>query len=165
MKLFLDNDTDVTLDFDFQDVACKVIEKTLETLDCPLDVAVNLVITDNENIRICNRDMRGIDKETDVLSFPYLTFEEPGRYVLTGSEADYIDPETGLTVLGDIMISIDKVIEQASEYGHSGKREYAFLVAHSMLHLSGFDHETAEEAEAMEQMQERILQSLGISRE
>jgi len=165
MRLFLDNDTDVTMDFDFEDVAASVIDKTLVTLDCPFDTAVNLVLTDNETIRECNRDMRGIDKATDVLSFPNLTFSEPGRYVLEGSEADYIDPETGLVVLGDIMISLDKVREQAEEYGHSLKREYAFLVAHSMLHLSGYDHMTEDEARIMEQMQESILKSLGIDRE
>jgi probable rRNA maturation factor len=165
MKLFLDNDTDVTMDFDFNDVAVSVIEKTLNTLNCPFDVAVNMVLTDNETIHECNREMRGIDKATDVLSFPYLTFDEPGVYELEGSEADYIDPETGLIVLGDIMISLDKVKEQAEEYGHSLKREYAFLIAHSMLHLSGYDHMTDEDAAHMEQMQESILKSLGIDRD
>ena len=165
MRLFLDNDTSVTMDFDFEDVAMRVINKTLDTLGCPFDAAVNVVLTDNEAIRECNRDMRGIDRATDVLSFPYLEFNEPGIYELPENEADCIDPETGLVVLGDIMISLNKVKEQAEEYGHSCKREYAFLIAHSMLHLSGYDHMTDDDAHLMEQMQENILSELGINRE
>lgn len=73
-------------------------------------------------------------------------------------------PDTGELVLGDIMISVDKVREQAESYGHSTKREFAFLVAHSMLHLCGYDHMEPEEAEVMEQKQEELLTGLGITR-
>ncbi len=165
MRLFLDNDTDVIMDFDYEKVATDVIEAVLKALGCPFDVQVNVLLTDNETIRAYNRDNRDIDRPTDVLSFPGLEFEKPGVYELTGDEADYIDPETGLVVLGDIIISLDKVREQAQEYGHTKLREYAFLIAHSMLHLSGFDHMTAEEASDMEARQESILNSLHISRD
>jgi probable rRNA maturation factor len=77
---------------------------------------------------------------------------------------DYFDLESGELCLGDIVISIDKVYEQAQEYGHSLKREYAFLIAHSMLHLLGYDHMAQEEAAIMERKQEEILTRLGITR-
>ena len=81
------------------------------------------------------------------------------------SEADYFDPDTGELILGDIMISVDKVEEQAESYGHSVRREFAFLVAHSMLHLCGYDHMQEQEAAVMEQKQEKILEGLGITRD
>ena len=165
MRLFLDNDTDVIMDFDYEKIAKDVINASLKALDCPFEVQVNLLLTDNETIRTYNRDSRDIDRATDVLSFPGLEFDEPGVFELNGDEADYIDPETGLVVLGDIIISLDKVSEQAAEYGHSKLREYAFLIAHSMLHLSGFDHMTSEDAADMEARQESILEGLHISRD
>ena len=76
----------------------------------------------------------------------------------------YVDPDSEEIVLGDIMVSAEKVIEQAKEYGHSQKREFAFLVAHSMLHLLGYDHMTPEEAAVMEEKQRNVLEILGISR-
>ena len=79
-------------------------------------------------------------------------------------QADCFNPESGELMLGDIMISLDKVAEQAEKYGHSRLREYAFLIAHSMLHLMGYDHEDADLARDMEQRQEAILDSLGIRR-
>ena len=79
-------------------------------------------------------------------------------------EADYFDPDTGELILGDIMISVDKVYAQAEEYGHTPRREYAFLIAHSMLHLLGYDHMEPDEAAVMEQKQEEILNRLGITR-
>lgn len=165
MRLFLDNDTDVIMDFDYEDIAAKVIDEALKLLKCPFDVEVNVLLTDNESIKEYNRDNRGIDSPTDVLSFPGLEFVNPGEFTLQGSEADYTDPETGLIMLGDIIISLDRVISQAEEYGHSRLREYAFLIAHSMLHLSGFDHMTPEEAADMELRQEDILKSLNITRD
>jgi probable rRNA maturation factor len=80
-------------------------------------------------------------------------------------EADYFDPDSGELILGDIIISVDKVEEQAESYGHSKKREFAFLVAHSMLHLCGYDHMEAEEAVVMEAKQEAVLTKLGITRD
>ena len=165
MRLFLDNDTDVIMDFDYEDIAAKVINEALKMLKCPFDVEVNVLLTDNESIREYNKDNRGIDSPTDVLSFPGLEFVNPGEFTLNGNEADYIDPETGLIMLGDIIISLDRVISQAEEYGHSRLREYAFLIAHSMLHLSGFDHLSSDEAAIMEQRQEDILKSLNITRD
>ena len=80
-------------------------------------------------------------------------------------EADCFEPESGELLLGDIIISAPKVIEQAEKYGHSIRREFAFLIAHSMLHLCGYDHMEENEARIMEQKQEQVLEKLGITRE
>ena len=112
-----------------------------------------------------NRNFRGIDRPTDVLSFPLLNYDTPSDFsVAEEEEADSFDPESGELMLGDIVLSGDKILEQAEAYGHSVKREFAFLVAHSMLHLCGYDHMTEEEAKEMERRQEEILQSLSITR-
>ena len=125
-----------------------------------------MVLTDNDGIRELNRETRGIDRETDVLSFPNVDFTEAGLFEIDEDrEADYFDPDSGELILGDIMISVDKVSEQAESYGHSLKREFAFLVAHSMLHLCGYDHMEDSERQRMEKRQEEILTRLGITRE
>lgn len=166
MQLYLENETEITFDFETEKIAKNVIEKVLEVEKCPFDIEVNLLITDNEGIREYNVSMRGIDKPTDVLSFPGLFFDEPSVFFVSEEEmADYTNPENGLIVLGDIIISADKVISQAEEYGHSAKREFAFLVAHSMYHLCGYDHMTSDEAIVMEKKQEEILQLLQITRD
>ena len=111
----------------------------------PYEVQVNLLLTMNDEIHEMNRDFRNIDRATDVLSFPMLEYETPGDFSHFESEEDCFDSETGELLLGDIVISKEKVIAQAEEYGHSVKREYAFLIAHSVLHLSGYDHMEEEE--------------------
>ena len=101
-----------------------------------------------------------------MLSFPNLDFDRPGDFEISEDrEADYFDPDTGELILGDIIISVDRVKEQAESYGHSRKREFAFLVAHSMLHLCGYDHMEEGEAKVMEAKQEQVLSSLGITRD
>lgn len=127
---------------------------------------MNVVLTDNEGIREMNRECRKIDRETDVLSFPNVDFEREGVFEIDEDrEADYFDPDSGELILGDIMISVDKVKEQAENYGHSLRREFAFLVAHSMLHLCGYDHMEEEEAKVMEAKQRDVLEGLGITRD
>ena len=114
-----------------------------------------------------NEEFRGIAAPTDVLSFPFVDYEKPGEFEWLEEEdvdGEYFDPDSGELVLGDIVISVDKVLEQAEKYGHSPKRELAFLVAHSMLHLMGYDHIKEEERLVMEKKQEEILQGLGITR-
>lgn len=138
----------------------------MEQEGCPYESQISLMITDNEGIREFNRDNRGIDKETDVLSFPNIDFVQPSDFELVEEdEADYFDPETGELILGDIIISAEKVKQQAAEYGHSEKREYAFLVAHSMYHLCGYDHMEEEEEAVMNEKQELLLQYLEITRD
>ncbi len=166
MHYFIENETDEVFDFNVDEVVKAVVDEVLDTEQCPYESQVNVLLTDNEGIRQFNKEYRDIDKETDVLSFPNLDFEVPGDFDIDeDAEADYFDPESGELILGDIIISMDKVKEQAESYGHSRKREFAFLVAHSMLHLSGYDHMEPEEAQIMEKKQEAVLQKLGITRD
>ena len=121
---------------------------------------LNIILTNPETIRQTNKTYREIDKETDVLSFPMFQKEEIDN-LIEESKNEEIEVED---VLGDIMIAIPRMREQANTYGHSEIREYAFLIAHSMLHLMGYDHMTEEEAAIMEEKQEAILEHLGIRR-
>ncbi|MDD6434958.1 MAG: rRNA maturation RNase YbeY [Clostridiales bacterium] len=148
---------------DPQSIGESVLQETLDYLSCPFESVAYVMITDNESIREINKEQRGIDAATDVLSFPANEFAKPG--VIDDEEILCFDPESGELVLGDIVISIDKVKSQSRDYGHSEKREYAFLIAHSLLHLFGFDHMTKEEAEVMEGHQNRILKNINITRE
>lgn len=166
MTFYVENETDVTFPFDVEKIVEQVAEEVLDMEACPYEVQLNVLLTDNEGIREYNNEYRGIDRETDVLSFPNVDFEEAGQFdIEEDREADYFDPDTGELILGDIIISVDKVIQQADSYGHSQKREFAFLVAHSMLHLSGYDHMEPQEAVIMEEKQEQVLGKLGITRE
>lgn len=166
MTFYVENETDRTFPFPVEETVRKVCEAVLEEEGCPYEVQVNVVLTDNEGIHEMNRETRGIDRPTDVLSFPNVDFEREGVFDIDeDSEADYFDPDTGELILGDIMISVDKVEEQAKSYGHNTRREFAFLVAHSMLHLCGYDHMEESDAKVMEQKQEEILAGLGITRD
>lgn len=138
----------------------KCMEETLAYEEFEDDALVSLTITDNEGIHAQNRESRGIDRPTDVLSFPLLECEEDGTLVIY--DTDVVD---GAVALGDIMISAEKAAEQAKEFGHSSEREFAFLTVHSMLHLLGYDHEKGEaEEREMFHKQEEILTRLGITR-
>ena len=165
MTLQSENEQELDLGFDWEALAKQVAEKALEAEQCPYEAEVSLTLTDNQEIRRLNREFRDIDRPTDVLSFPLVNFQKPADYaVLDTQEADCFNPETGELMLGDIVISVEKAMEQGREYGHGIKREFAFLVAHSMLHLLGYDHMVPEEASVMEAKQEAILDSLGIRR-
>ncbi len=166
MTFYVENETDGELPFQAEDVVKLVCEAVLEAENCPYEVQVNVVLTDNAGIHELNREYRGIDRETDVLSFPNVDFSEEGVFEIDEDrEADYFDPDTGELLLGDIMVSVEKVFQQAESFGHSVEREFAFLVAHSMLHLCGYDHMEDEERLVMERKQEAILQGLNITRE
>ncbi len=167
MIFFVENEVSANFSFDIEEVAKKVAMKALETEGCPFDVQLSLTITDDEGIREINKEFRDIDAPTDVLSFPNISYETPGDFSVCEGEQkiDIMDPDTGLIAFGDIVINEKRVREQAAEYGHSELREYAFLVAHSMLHLCGYDHMEEDEAKVMEEKQESILTSLGITRD
>lgn len=166
MTFYVDNETDVTFSFDVEELVAKVANAVLDMENCPYEAQVNVLITDNEGIRTFNREYRDIDKETDVLSFPNVDFEEEGVFDISeDAEADYFDPESGELILGDIILSVDRIKEQAESYGHSILREFAFLVAHSMFHLCGYDHMEEAEAKRMEEKQEAVLQALQITRD
>lgn len=166
MTSYVENETDVTFSFDIQAILDQVMNAVMEMENCPYETTVNLLVTDNAGIREYNKEYREIDRETDVLSFPNILFEREGDFSLVEEEeADYFDPDSGELLLGDIIISADRVMEQAQEYGHSVLREFAFLTAHSMFHLCGYDHMVPEEAAVMEEKQEAVLKQLGITRE
>lgn len=166
MTFYVENETAESFPFDTEETVRAVCTAVLEAEDCPYETQVNVVLTDNAGIREMNRTSRGIDRETDVLSFPNVDFQTSGVFDIDEDrEADYFDPDTGELMLGDILISVDRVREQAENYGHSLRREFAFLVAHSMLHLCGYDHMESAEAEVMEKKQEEILSGLGITRD
>ena len=166
MTFYVENETEVTYPFDVEQTVKTVAEAVLNAEGCPYQVQINVLLTDNEGIREFNREYRQIDRETDVLSFPNLEYDTPGQFqIRQEQEADCFDPDSGELILGDIILSVDRIAGQAQDYGHSLRRELAFLVAHSMLHLCGYDHMESEEAAVMEMKQEQVLTSLGITRE
>ncbi len=165
MSFFLEEELEVNFDFDYRQIAEKVINYCIERENFPYEAEINLTLTDNEGIHIINKEYRDIDRATDVLSFPMLSYETPGDFsFLMDENDDDFNPDTGEAILGDIIISVDKVREQAKEYGHSELREFAFLITHSMLHLFGYDHMEPDEAKVMEDKQRQILAELSITR-
>jgi probable rRNA maturation factor len=142
---------------DVSGVTEAVINTVLESEGCRHDVEVNILVTDSETVRQLNRDFRQIDEATDVLSFPNVDFN-------VELETSSFDPDSGRLILGDIVISAEKVRAQAAAYGHSLRREYAFLLTHSLLHLLGYDHMEVWAAQEMEEKQEQVLRQLGIER-
>ena len=171
MTFYVENETDETFSngensFPIEETVEQVATAVLDMEGCPYEIQLNVLLTDNDGIHAYNKEYRKIDRETDVLSFPNLDFDEPGDFeICEDREAGYFDPDTGELILGDIIISVDRVKEQAESYGHSQKREFAFLVAHSMLQLCGYDHMEEDEAMVMEAKQEQVLASLGITRD
>jgi probable rRNA maturation factor len=165
MTVTIERESDIPLPFSEQEVAEAVISETLDYEDCPYEVQVNIILTNNDEIQQINLEQRGIDAPTDVLSFPMIEYAYPSDFtVLEADGMDNFDPDSGELILGDIVISVDKVLEQAEKYNHAVKREYAFLIAHSMLHLFGYDHMDELERENMELKQDEILTRLGITR-
>ena len=165
MSLIIEDESELTINIDYEKIADRVINEALDYEKCPYEVELNLLLTSNENIRKINNEYRNIDSPTDVLSFPMIEYEKPSDFLkLEDSTLDNFNPETGELILGDIIISVPKIVEQAEKYGHSTEREFAFLVVHSMLHLFGYDHMEANDAKIMEAKQEEILNKLEIFR-
>ena len=164
MTLNYETEYDGTFPFDTKDTAERVLEFTMDYLGCPYEADVNLLLTDDDAIHEINKEQRGIDRATDVLSFPMEDYPTPGDFTFLEEVSDCFHPESGELLLGDIVISGDRVVEQAKNYGHSTLREFAFLMVHSLLHLMGYDHMEPEDAKIMEKKQAEILDSLGIKR-
>lgn len=135
------------------DVLISILNKAAEVLAVDNQAEVSVVLVDDNNIRELNRQYRGLDRSTDVLSFALREGDEPE--VINGPEE---------TLLGDIVISLETAIRQADEYGHSLSRELAFLAVHGMLHLNGYDHETETAEREMRRQEEHILSLAGIGR-
>ncbi len=140
----------------------KAIDAALKFEEFKYSYEISVVITDNAGIRIMNKQFRNVDRETDVLSFPMIEFNNDDLEFQISAEE--IDPETGDVMLGDIVISIEKAYEQAEEYGHSFDRELAFLTVHSILHLLGYDHMVIKDEQIMRKKEENILSVINLSR-
>lgn len=167
MTFEIEYEANLKLKLPYKRIIKDIILASLDYEQCPYEAQVSVTLVDNESIAQINEEFRGIASATDVLSFPFVNYEKPGDFDWLEEDdvdGEYFDPDSGELVLGDIVISVEKVIEQAEKYGHSQTRELAFLVAHSMLHLMGYDHMEEEERLVMEKKQEEILQTLGIMR-
>lgn len=160
-EIIIGNEQDKTkISSEIEETIRKVIDAALEYEECDFPAEISVTIVDNDTIRQINKEQRSIDRVTDVLSFPMLYFDENGDIV----DSEY-DADGEKILLGDIVISAERAEEQAREYGHSFKREMAFLTVHSMLHLLGYDHvNNAEKEKDMFARQEAILNRLGILR-
>ncbi|SFN44835.1 probable rRNA maturation factor [Pseudobutyrivibrio sp. UC1225] len=165
MTILIESECEFDFDFDYEKIAKDVINTAIDHLKFPFEAEISITITDNDGIHAINKEFRGIDAPTDVLSFPMIEYPAPGVFDEIENDDDLFNPETGEVILGDIVLSVPRILSQAEEYGHSVLREYAFLIAHSMLHLFGFDHMTEAEATVMEEKQREILDILKISRD
>ena len=165
MTINIEYEAEKELEIPYKEIIENVVLESLDYVECPYEAEVNVIITDNQEIRAINKEHRQIDAPTDVLSFPLVDYETPADFDhVENYVEDYFDPDTGELLLGDIVVSVDKVEEQAEKYGHSTTRELAFLIAHSMLHLCGFDHMDDDERLEMEAKQSEILERRGYSR-
>lgn len=165
MTLLYAEETPLPFHFSGEEIAREVVSRSLAQEGFPYEAEISLTLTDEEGIAGMNRAFRAIDAPTDVLSFPMAEYEFPGDFAGLEEQRDCFHPQSGEFLLGDIVICVPKVSEQARRYGHSEKREYAFLIAHSMLHLMGYDHMEEADARVMEEKQEKILQELQITRD
>lgn len=155
-------ESDLEEDFPYSLLLDRVINAALEAEGVKTPCEVDVLITDDEGIHQINLEQRGIDRPTDVLSFPMFNYQ-PGCPPVDDSDAD---PGTGLTPLGDMVISLERAREQAQEYGHPVERELSYLAVHSVLHLLGYDHvDEGEQKARMRQREEAILGALGITRD
>lgn len=165
MTIGIEYEAEKKLELPYEEIIREIVEAALDYEGCPYEAEVNVILTDNAGIQEINREYRQIDAPTDVLSFPLVDYEQESDFDHVEDAAeDYFNPETGELMLGDIILSVDKIEEQAEKYGHSQRRELAFLVAHSMLHLCGYDHMEDGERERMEARQRAILSGKGYER-
>ena len=164
MTYGLDNEVSAEFNFDMEDTYRKTVDTVLDMEGCEYEAQVDLLITDDAGIREINLEQRGIDSPTDVLSFPMVQYDLPGDFSAVEDMDDCFNIETGELMLGDIVLSAERIRAQADEFGHSVKREFAFLIVHSMLHLIGYDHIEDSDRLVMEERQRMIMEALGISR-
>lgn len=168
MTLYFEKETTEEALLNYEAIARDVVNAVLAFYHCPYEACVSVYLVDEDKIQNVNHETRGIDKITDVLSFPNIAFEEEADFSILeedGNHYAYFDPDTEELILGEIMICHKRMVEQAGQYGHSILREYAFLLTHSMLHLLGYDHMKEEQRLKMEEAQRVILERLSITRD
>lgn len=165
MTIYFENETACVFDFGMEEQLRQIVSFVKEYVRCPYEVEVSVTMVDKTSIREVNAEFRGIDRPTDVLSFPMMEYDRPADFDGEAfEETKSLSPDTGELVLGDIMLCSEVIQEQAEEYGHSAQREFSFLVVHSMLHLFGYDHIEEQERAEMESEQKKIMNQLGIHR-
>ncbi|MDD5994606.1 MAG: rRNA maturation RNase YbeY [Clostridiales bacterium] len=165
MTIYFENESSQSFPFDLKEQAENVISFVCDHEKCPYEVEVSVTMVEKETIRQMNATHREVDRVTDVLSFPMMEYDVPGRFEGQAFENSItISPESEELVLGDIVLCSEVIQEQAKEFGHSQLREFSFLIVHSMLHLFGYDHMEEEEREQMEKLQREIMDQMGISR-
>ncbi|MGE5328328.1 MAG: rRNA maturation RNase YbeY [Deltaproteobacteria bacterium] len=145
----------VTVDKELREAIKNVVSKAVEVENIKAEFEVCIVLTGNIGIRKLNRQFRNMDKPTDVLSFPM--YEE-------AEIKGIINKNNDINTLGDIVISLEKAVEQAQEYGHSFERESAYLAAHGFLHLIGYDHITKKDKDLMREKEEQIMKLMNLTR-
>lgn len=146
MEIYIDNrQSDIDISENINEIFEKVIKESLLVEGRGLNYEVSISLVDNAEIQELNKQFRGVDSETDVLSFP-------------------LDDDFGmdLPLLGDIIISVEKALEQSQEYGHSLERELAYLTAHSMFHLMGYDHMNTQDKQVMRNKEKLVMRNLGL---
>ena len=155
LNIIFSADTEKEYDWEFlKSVVRLAAEGTLINQGIDGECELSVTFTDNEGIWVLNREYRNVDRPTDVLSFPMYSFADGDT-----------PPEDVYFALGDMVLSVERAMEQAEEYGHPLKREVVFLTVHSVLHLLGYDHELSEDDEReMFALQEQILEEIGITR-
>lgn len=143
-----------------------ICDFALKEEEMNLEYQISLLFVDNEEIRDINNETRNIDKETDVLSFPMLDFEDKKVYkeMYLNFEFDETFKDGNELILGDMVLSLEKALEQSEDYGHSFEREVSYLVVHSILHLLGYDHMVDDDKKKMRAREEEILNKLSITR-
>lgn len=164
MTVTIENESGLDFDFPYEQLAEEVVNAAIEAEDFPFEAEVNILLVTKDEIHDINNSQRQIDRPTDVLSFPMIDYPTAGDFSKVEEDDDNFNPDTGEALLGDIILCVEKIKEQAMEYGHSEKREFAFLILHSMLHLFGYDHMTESDASIMETKQKNILQVMQIFR-
>ena len=166
MSVYIENETEKDIPKRFEEIVNEIIEASCDYVKCPYECEINVIFTDNEGIQIINKDFRDIDAPTDVLSFPLIEYEAPADFSNIEEESvDYFNQDNGELLLGDIILNVDRIKSQSEEFNHSICRELAFLTAHSMLHLFGYDHIDDAERAVMEEKQEEILNMKGYTRD
>lgn len=165
MTIYFEKEADDFPEFDAENVCSELLKAFLDFTECPYEPEVSVLLVTEEKIREINQETRHLDQATDVLSFPMNEFPVAGDFSHLEGLPDAFDPETGELLLGDIVISTDHVKKQAEQYGHSRKREFAFLLVHSLFHLIGYDHMEEAERLQMEEKQRLLLDAAGFTRD
>lgn len=160
VNVIIEYDANPIEEINLEEIVKKCAEKAFELENVGFDTEISVTLTDNEGIRRINAEYRNIDSETDVLSFPQFDFETPSQF-----DEDELFLDESAVMLGDIVLSKDKIFEQAEEYGHGVLRETAYLTVHSLMHLLGYDHMTDDEKSVMRSHEEAVLSALGYTRE